>query len=255
MAIRWLIPWMLERECPDQEMLSSFAHLAKGFHRGKIPWSSLWTQNDSTLQHYDNLTEAGKNPGNLLVSVRHLHDFRDLDIPKKLGIDKLVERAWSYLRFGTAPQYSHSDGYDNILMQLTEEIEIIMHPANCTSLPVLADANFNMKGVLPFVTEGMPHGESRAPFFHVHLKPGEGVIIPSDTMHKIISRDPKRIALNAFFEPRFGKMQWTSAPSNFYLRNHDSVLATRALWMKALTHLWETRKVSMFYHTARMEVL
>eukprot|EP00435_Cladocopium_sp_Y103_P069750 s562_g33.t2 len=53
-------------------------------------------------------------------------------------------------------------------------------------------------------------------YFKVNLKPGEGIVIPSNYLHSVQHLRADRIGVNFFFEPRFGSMQWPNSPGNFY---------------------------------------
>merc|ERR1712187_919189 len=123
----------------------------------------------------------------------------------------------------------------------TGTVDMQVVPPNCSRL--LRRPHDPDEGMIPWLrkaanaTEGVPC----APFFHMRLRPGDGVVLPSGTFHRVVSREDRRVSLNAFFEPAFGEMRWKSAPSNFYVRQHVDVLATRALWIKVVRHLWETR--------------
>merc|ERR1711920_410020 len=85
-----------------------------------------------------------------------------------------------------------------------------------------------------------------APFFHVTLRAGEGLVMPSHSFHRVWSRSSKRIAVNAFFEPKYKKMQWPHTVSHGFKMYEQSTLAMRILWLRALRRLWDTKQLGMF---------
>ncbi|CAK0901264.1 unnamed protein product [Prorocentrum cordatum] len=60
-------------------------------------------------------------------------------------------------------------------------------------------------GHLGWAKRGMPRGKARVPFYHVTLRPGDGLAVPSARPSGVVSRDSRRLAINAFFEPKFGR--------------------------------------------------
>merc|ERR1712099_8516 len=117
-------------------------------------------------------------------------------------------------------------------------------PANCSGLIV----HLGPQGMMDFFRRK----KKRAPFYHMRMRPGDGFTIPGGAKHKVVSRSPHRMSVNTFFEPKFLQMQWEHTTGNQYKRNSPDVLAVRYLWVKALRHLWDTEKRSVFYHTTRM---
>merc|ERR1711933_412226 len=110
------------------------------------------------------------------------------------------------------------------------------------------------------MTDGMPRGQARIPFFHVLLKPGEGVVIPSMAYHRILSRTSRRVALNFFLEPRFGKTWRPGAPKNSYSWMDRDKLALRTLWLRTMNKFWDAERVSrgdwpLVMHTGAMEFM
>merc|ERR1711933_642327 len=103
-----------------------------------------------------------------------------------------VEATYNFLWLGATPGSFHPDKQDNVYIQLTGEAELLVYPPNCSSL-IAAGAS-----------------PERAPFFHMRMRPGDGAVIPSGAHHKVVSGDLQRIALNSWFEPKFGRMQWSS---------------------------------------------
>merc|ERR1712039_92036 len=91
----------------------------------------------------------------------------------------------------------------------------------------------------------------RSPFFHIPLKEGEGVAVPSHAWHKVTSKQSRRVAVNAFMEPKFGKMRWKSAPNNYFNKENRQNAAMRILWLRSMKHLWKTRKLHYMMHTDR----
>ncbi|CAK0832787.1 unnamed protein product [Prorocentrum cordatum] len=182
-----------------------------------------------------------------------------LDFARKLGMDDLVEHTSSIVWIGHSPGSFHDDFADNVVVQLTGTATFIIFPAQCAwLLKKSVGRNRTLAGhagPLQWVRRGMKRGKGRAPFYHVALKPGDGLAVPSTSMHKVISRDSRRLALNAFFEARPGRMQWPGAPANAFYRHDQSALAMRNLWIKTLRYLWESREVAIAMHTERIELI
>jgi len=194
------------------------------------------------------------------MNVRRLpRTSAQLDFARKLGIDDVVEHTNSIVWIGHSPGTFHDDFGDNVVVQLTGKATFIIFPAQCAFLlkPIFGPnrkINDTM-GHLGWAKRGMPRGKARVPFYHVTLRPGDGLAVPSTSIHKVVSRDSRRLAINAFFEPKFGRMQWPTAPVNSFVRHNQNVLAMRILWLRTLRHLWETRRVAIAMHTERLEFI
>merc|ERR1712032_644805 len=220
--------------------------------KNKIPYSYLW---DQPKKNGDTLAAWWKQQQVLQpasINMRRLPGFTEgVDFAKEFGLGDLVDATHEFLWFSVTPGTFHTDAYDNIFIHMAEEADLLVLPSNCSGLIVPLAS----QGIMTFLRKNQTKGNLRAPFFHMRMKPGDGFTIPSGAKHKVVARSPHRVSVNAFFEPKFRQMQWTSAPGNMYLRNHPDVLAARNLWVKSLRHLWDTEKRSMFYHTTRMGVI
>ena len=93
------------------------------------------------------------------------------------------------------------------------------------------------------------------PWYHVRLRPGEGIAIPSHSMHTVLSASSHRVGVNLFFEPKFEQMQWETAHSNAFVNFDSDALAVRTLWVRTIRELWDAHGVSMAMHTDKMEIL
>merc|ERR550525_1496580 len=110
-------------------------------------------------------------------------DNFSLDLGEKI-FPGLVESTHSLLWMGQQRGGMHSDWQDNIIIQLTGTAEVVVFPANCSSL---AQHLPNQVTIKDWVTKGVPQGQVRSPFFHVQLHEGEGITIPSHSWHKVVS--------------------------------------------------------------------
>lgn len=168
-------------------------------------------------------------------------------MPELLGLGDEAETSHSMLWFGQTRGHMHPDWHDNVVIQLTGEDEIIVFPSNCSSL---VWGRFQPTETLrEWVQYGVGPGEVRAPFFHVVLRAGEGLTIPSMSFHKVVSRHSGRVALNAFIEPRWGRMRWAHAPYSFFNFQSPFLAALRIAWARSSVHLWRTHKMTAFMHT------
>merc|ERR1712032_1234059 len=124
---------------------------------------------------------------------------------------------------------------DNVIMQLTGEADVVVFPANCSFETWRLPNKVVVREWLSRTADGkpLPKGSLRVPYFHMMLRQGEGVVIPSYAFHKVVSRQSSRVGMNAFMEPRFRKMRWKDSPSNYFLRASDGAEAMRVLFLKS----------------------
>merc|ERR1711988_1206776 len=255
LARSFIIPLMLHYSCPRRsDMLEELAAQFKPFKHKPIPWSMLWDNDREVEKMLGPIRHKILRVGNL--NMRRAPRFSGgVDIADGLGFGAgfggpLVEHTHNLLWIGAAKGGIHSDHQDNVLIQLTGDVQVLVVPASCIGIAKVPN---QMREIASFLTRGMPRNQSKLPFYHVHLRQGEGLIIPSLAQHKIISSDSRRVGLNAFMEPQFGKMQWHTAPANYYLRHRKDILALRSLYMKTLSRLWDSRKIAYAMHTERVE--
>jgi len=171
-----------------------------------------------------------------------------------LGLGEQVEHAHNFLWMGASPGGIHSDIQDNVLVQITGTSDVFLVPANC-SLALDLSTSIAHASV---TSDWIRQQEADFPFFLVRLRPGDGLAIPSNTMHTVLSQDPGRIGMNFFLEPRHGRMQWPGAPANFFNYAPRGRLAMRTLWVKAVKDLWERREAgtpSFIMHGERQEIV
>jgi len=268
-ARRIIIPLLLDYICPrrsdsTEELLAQY----KPFKHKPIPWSMLWDNDQEVEKMLKPIRHKIIRVGNLNIrrmwrfskceagaTPQHCDETPYVDIAQRLGFGagfggELVEHTHSILWIGAAKGGIHTDHQDNVLIQLTGDVQVLVIPQSCVGL---AKVPTRIRDIGGFLTDGMPPNRSRLPFYHVHLRQGEGLVIPSLAQHKIISSDSKRVGLNAFMEPRFGKMQWPTAPANYYRRHRRDILAMRSLYMKTLQRLWDDYQISYTMHTERVE--
>lgn len=251
---RFIIPYVLKKRCPPPRNLAKLAEISKDFHVEPIPFSAVHKYGLEPKESYHGwLALQNKAMHAANINVRRLPELtRGFDPAEKLGIQHLSEHTHAYLWLGATAGGIHPDLQDNILIQLNTEAEVIVFPQACYPL---VQGIPNRANLMEWLPEGQPPNKSKAPFFHIHVKPGEGVVIPSLSLHQVISRNSHRIGINYFFEPKFDKMMWPQAPGNKFVRARRHDRAMRFLWVRTAKTLWDTHKIALFMHTGKMEVI
>merc|ERR1712014_244366 len=97
----------------------------------------------------------------------------------------------------------HWDIDDNILLQLAGEVDITIFPANCSA--GLLSRLWKVQGFDSTTPTTELVQKTGIPFFHMVLRPGDGVVLPSLAYHRVIIRDRDRIGMNVAFVPKFGQ--------------------------------------------------
>jgi hypothetical protein len=223
--------------------------MSKRFHRDDVPHSNLFNNTPAALKAQAKISK--RKHENVFIGVTNINmnrlenlsmDFGEMIFPGQ------VEATHSLLWAGQQRGGMHADFQDNIIIQLTGKADIIVFPANCS-----ASSQFlpNQVTVKDWVKKGVKPGKIRAPFFHVILQEGEGIAVPSHAYHKVVSTQSRRLAVNAFMEPKFGRMKWKSAPNNYFVNEDRANSAMRVLWLRAMAHLWKTRRLHYMMHTDR----
>jgi len=196
-----------------------------------------------SLADYAQSPEILARAGPTNVNARRLPNFgAGADIAGRIGLGELVERTENWLWFGVNPSpivSFHTDVQDNVLVELTGGSVVGIFP------PGAFDAFLN--------------GSAAHPVYHrVKVRPGQGVVIPSNFLHAVWHSSSNRTAFNAFFEPRFGQMQWPGAGDNMYVKwgkHRRDYLAMRSLWLRSLGRLWDERGLGIAMHGWKMEFL
>lgn len=245
---KFVLPWVFWSKCPamGSTTLDDLVKISKkGLHTELIPYKAFGGNWPAVWDTQKRIKEAGVE--NILglsnLNMRHLRNFQ-VDVGKLLGMDDSVEATLSLVWFGTTAGEFHIDFQDNVLIQLTESCEIMIVPANCSHKDLPG-------GVM---REWMQHW--KVPFFHTTIHAGEGIIIPSMAPHKVVRRNSRTVAINAFLEPRFGKMRWgSSAPNNIFTRMYPGNAAMRVLWLRSMRRLWDEKRINLFMHTHRIDYI
>ncbi|CAK0825672.1 unnamed protein product [Prorocentrum cordatum] len=258
---RVMIPWMLDQECPPVRSLSQVGEASVNFSHEEMRWSSLHRHTTATNEKYRTSHKENRSIQTGAISARRLAGFKNIDFATLLGIGELVEHVHAFVRLGPTGGLYHNDMFDNIIVQVSTTIDVVVVPANCSHLVTSESSRAttilpSKGGILEWATQGMRRGQSKVPFYHFKLRPGEGVVLPSGAVHNVFARSPHRIGLSAFMEPKFGKMQWgSSAPAGAFGRADRGYLAARSVAVRVLKKLWERRRLGMFWHTARLELI
>jgi len=253
-----ILPLLLRFSCPHRaDELEALSGRLELNGRQRVPWSMLWDNDREVEKVLGPLRSKLLRAGNL--NLRRVPRFAaGADVAARLGLgagpegSPLVEHTHSLLWMGASRGGVHTDNQDNVLMQLTGDVEVLVIPAGCVGLAKVPGATRDVAG---WLRAGQPPNSSRLPFYHIHLRQGEGLVLPSLAQHKVVSSEGRRVGLNAFFEPRFGRMQWPGAPANYFLRHRRDILALRSLHVMAARRLWDTRRLPYVMHTERIELL
>mmetsp|Transcript_33374 Transcript_33374/g.89318 ORF Transcript_33374/g.89318 Transcript_33374/m.89318 type:complete len:483 (+) Transcript_33374:3-1451(+) len=253
-----IIPLLLRFYCPraGDKGITTLAEVGrvKDLHTDDVPWRAV---NDAAHGLDDMLAKIESRgeraiPSSNLNSRRAHRLMEGVNIGKVLGIEPLVENSHSLLWWGITPGGFHNDMQDNVLLQLTGSAEVIVIPPNCS---IGVDKIGKHMKLVDFIKKRkMATGfKEHIPFFHVTLTAGQGLVIPSLAIHKVIGTNSARFAINAFFEPKWGQMQWPGAANNYYKRHNKRILAIRSLWLRTLSKLYDERRLGMVMHTEKIE--
>ncbi|CAE7244102.1 bah [Symbiodinium natans] len=199
------------------------------------------------LQSMDSLVQepaklAAFGPTN--VNLRRIPRFDGgLNVADRLGLGDLSTRGLSLLWCGVNPtgwwHALHTDVQDNVLIELVSATNVYIFPRDLfwnTPLDV------NITGV----------------YHKIRLEPGQGVAIPSNFLHTVEHLQENRLAVNYFFEPKFGAMQWPNGEGNYYAemaKKDRAHLAMRSLWFGSVGQLWDRFNIGISMHGWKMEVL
>jgi len=260
MGLRVLLPSLIPRECKSYPTLAEIASWTASFGDSElgrsVPYELFFNRTLplETKKEFKRTVERHQALPCCQVNARRLPGFPEaLNFAEKLGVGHLVSHTHSFVWPGSTPGQFHVDEWDNVQSQATGSCDVIIFPPRCSGsikMP-LVEGHLDWRRRM---REQKP-GNQYAWFFHMRLKAGEGVVIPSNAFHKIISRDNRRLAVNSFLEPKFGKMQWPGNPAHQFAINSRDMLAARRLWVESLSHLWDTKKISMFMRTLRVEMI
>lgn len=255
-AMRALLPVLLERHCTPFISLAEIGAWASNYSDEEYPYPILgdfpipeaWDTNPAHVKYKQGL---GKHDAIFAaeINVRRLPRYaRGLRASEKLGISDKVAHEHRYLWFGVTPGYFHPDPCDNVLVQLVSTVDVFVMPSQCHNIT-------DIRGFQGVISRNQEPGKPPVPFFHIRMRPGEGVVIPSGAIHKVVNWHNQRVGLNFFFEPVHGAMRSKSNPASMWTREHDDVLVARSLWVRALARLYDKTGISMSYHTTRMELI
>mmetsp|Transcript_45352 Transcript_45352/g.94589 ORF Transcript_45352/g.94589 Transcript_45352/m.94589 type:complete len:440 (+) Transcript_45352:35-1354(+) len=193
-----------------------------------------------SVEHPERLLAIG--PGN--VNLRRVPKFDGgLNVSDRVGLGSQSTRGLSLLWYGVNPSKwwhaLHTDVQDNVLIELVSATNVYVFPRELFwNTP--SDVNIT--------------GE----YHKIRLEPGQGVAIPSNFLHTVEHLSDSRLAVNYFFEPEFGEMQWPNGKGNYYTEMAEankSHLAMRSLWFGSVGQLWDRFKIGMYMHSWKMEVL
>jgi len=196
------------------------------------------------LPYWIDHPEKRKVLGSANINLKRLPNFGgNVDVPGKLGLSSDVAGMLGLLWMGLVPENPtmnpfHTDVQDNILMELVSEVVVSIVPRE--------------------LLWQKDDEEVSGKYYKVHLKPGEGIVIPSNFLHSVYHLYPDRLGVNFFFEPRFGRMQWPNSTGNFYAETakmNKEHLAMRSLWFQSANYVWQRDAKGVGFHGWKMEIL
>jgi len=190
----------------------------------------------------DELKKLG--PGN--VNLRRVPRFDGgLKVADLIGLGDRSTRGLNLLWYGVSPvgplDGLHTDVQDNVLIELVSPTNVYVMPRE-TFWDLPADANFT----------------GDVDIYKIRLEPGDGLAIPSNFLHTVEHLQDDRLAVNYFFEPKWGAMQWPDGKGNYFTelaKTNKSHLAMRSLWFETVGALWDRHKIGISMHSWKMEVL
>lgn len=259
LARRLVVPALLRLACPFPGAraltLRDYGRLSERFHLQEVPYSNF-ADRRAEAQKVAKKIRAGKGPNNQIAGVSNVNMNRLPNFSFDVGgmlFPGQVESTHSLLWMGAQGGGMHADWQDNVIMQLTGEADVVVFPANCSFETFRLPNKVVVREWLSRTADKrpLPKGTARVPHFHIMLREGEGVAIPSYAFHKVVSRRSGRVAMNAFMEPKFRKMRWKESPSNYFRCASDGAEAMRVLSVKSMRRLWKTRKLHYIMHTDR----
>lgn len=258
--MRTFLPWVLEHSgrCAPKMSLEDIVRKTKQFVK-HFPYDRMGKYGAEDGAKFEKLRAKNLSLSSHQINVKRLTNYmKDVDFTRALGLDGLVDNLFSYLWLGVSPGEFHWDAEDNVLIQLTGEVDIFLFDANCTYLVEELDRFADITEVVSTSDpkdQFMKGNRARIPFYHMRLRPGDGVVMPSFAKHRIIIRDTRRVGMNVAFLPKFGAMRWPGAPASAFTRFDIDVFAVRSLFMRSVKHLYETRGIVYTHHTARQEII
>jgi hypothetical protein len=253
-------PFMMWFSCPSSSTgstLAELANLSKDLHTEEIPHSAFVIQPQYLKVVFDHIVGPNGSHGNLIecasVNVRRLPNFApNLDFAGLFGLSGVVEHSNAVISGGHCQSEVQMNWQDSVIFQLSGVDEIIVFPPNCTAVTSeipLRDS------VHTWVMKNQKEGDVKVPFYHIRLRAGEAVIIPSMAVHIVKGLHSARFSLSVTFEPKLGQMAWPGAPSHFQGLQRPSVGVMRVLWARSIKRLWDTKKVTFSRQSSVMDVL
>merc|ERR1712032_105797 len=185
------------------------------------------------------------------MSLRRLPRFMDVDkFVSQVGLDEDVHRSHSFLIVGASNGNVHWDEPENIIVGVSGLNVIFMVPGDWADglSPKKCQEGEDWVDWL----KADPFREEFVPFHMVVLKPGQGVVIPSKTLHAVYGT-VDRLAFNAFMEPKWGHMQWTDR--TYWKEESIERRALRHLWVGSMKRAWEEKGVGLYFQGGMMEML
>jgi len=232
---------VLAQRCGDHTRLSELVPHWDKFERG----TASNGEDEAILQRkhleYRSLIQQSKGMAMANINLRRLPKWprgalREEDLVEGIGFKRgQVEMVHGLVWMGVGEGNIHRDAMDNTLVQVSGENHLVLVPANCSwNIPESGSLHAGAVKHI-FGAQGW-----RLPYFSITLRAGDAVVIPSNSVHVVTSKDPRRIGLNFFYEPSFMEFRWSSAPANYYKMLDPEHLAMRTLWLRTIKELWRT---------------
>lgn len=220
-------------------------------------WSPVGRPGMAEHLAYHDMTDERRGLSSANINLRRLPKFHQGHDPiRAANLSGEARSTLSMMWFGNAPGGWHTDMQDNVLVQLTGEVDVLAVAA--ASAHVCGLPMGRMYPLIEYMKSCKEQFGHDARAYHIRLGPGDAVAIPSNTQHRVLCNNTRRVAVNYFFEPEFLQMRWPPATPhtfNYYKALSEDNLAMRLLWITTVQRLWDERGVAMFMHTERMETL
>lgn len=208
--------------------------------------------------------EASHLPG--FVNVRRLPRFAEQlpDVPAALHLTDDVLHAVSILWLGPmssgawhplSGEGPHYDAQANVYVQLAGEADVLLLPPAYTDLFDWKDNRFVFPRSIEEMRAWVRSSDlpARVPFVLAHLRPGDGLTLPSRAYHLFMAQGTERVALNYFFHPRWRCMQYNS--TDLASRTKATRLAMNKLALLASQRVWREKGKAVFTDTGRFELI
>jgi len=242
-----------------ETMLSAASRLQEGLPRslGLLPVDPVQTWREPLAITMDGVFLNGERVARpaLTLNLRRLPRLAErllAPLERMMGFGDLADRLEASLNTGATCGSFHRDLEDNVFVQLKGESHVFVYHCNVSEGLTQQD---DLTSLASWLLDPRFPDRRNIPFYHVRLEAGEGVTIPSQCQHAVVSRDPRRVSVNVWLEPSYGQMAWNGASWNHFATMQLDHMATRFLWMRTLGRVWDRHGIRMVHAFDNFEFL